>query len=950
MKRVGYVVATDSLSLEEGSGRSYLQSCKTLQSSIIPLIHLSSTPVRALPALLWWHYDSSTQFPPDALNPEVISAIRRYLRSGGSLLLTLLAAQYVVDLGIEIVRPNVITKGAWKEQCWAKDYPDIRGLASFQGHPVFDGLHGAAYTWSAAAGADYSCAIYENPCLPKQGRIVAIERQYIRLNEERRVAVEYRVGKGRVLAVGMHLYFADNKNRFRPHLERVAGNCLAYLAQLNPLPPSLRKRRGIEGDEFRKSHSHATYWPFEPRTIRLVHHKSSPLKIATHTLKIQQSGLRIDRERATENFFNVGGRRMLIMGTEKTGIEEVWVHPVRVLRNLRVGFKIGGAKTIWSNTHESRITVRPESISREFGVGETQIIETVFADPKLPAGGIHYDIKSQNDVEILVCGEIDLRMMWPLSENATGPLEHSWDRGLQAVVVKSSVANLVAIVGISKKPQDVDHESWTLNSPFPLLGREGSRVSSVSPPDVKVPFCFKLQLDAYENRFTLCFAGSNQGMKEAEGAYRSFMNDPLVAHNRQASHFKGVLNSASHVSDPEINDAYRWAITGIDRFFVETPGVGRSLMAGYATTKSGWDGGHAISGRPGYAWYFGRDSVWTSLALLAHGKLQSTARAKARFFSMVRSVLEFLGRYQDITGKILHECTTSGFIHYDAGDSTPLYVMLMGRYLRASRDMNFVKKEYHRLVKAIEFCFSTDTDGDHLIENTNVGHGWIEGGPLFPAHAELYLNACWCAALEEAAYVAQKLNRRKVAGLPAEAPKTFGAKAGEWKREAVKIRRIINEKFWNTETGLYNFAKNPDGRFNTARTILPAVAMYFGLTDADKAKRSLHTYSSKRFLTDWGVRLISSNDPVYNASGYHSGSVWPLFTGWVALAAKRYGERELGARLAKINLLLYKQFGSGYTPEVLHGERCELAGVCAHQAWSEAMAVLPLLEGKSLTG
>jgi glycogen debranching enzyme len=293
-------------------------------------------------------------------------------------------------------------------------------------------------------------------------------------------------------------------------------------------------------------------------------------------------------------------------------------------------------------------------------------------------------------------------------------------------------------------------------------------------------------------------------------------------------------------------------------------------------------------------------------------------------------VLGFLGNYQDITGKIPHEVTTSGHVHYDAADSTPLYIILMGRYLRASNDLRFVRIEFHRIRKAIEFCFSTDTDGDHLIENSNVGHGWIEGGPLFPAHAELYLNACWASALDEASFIASRLNR--------------GEEGSLWSNEARRVKRIINRRFWNADSGFYNFSKNPDGTFDAAKTVLPVVAMYFGLIDKKKARECLRRYSASTFSTDWGMRLISNDDPMYNPAGYHYGSVWPLFTGWTALAELRCGLREEALKHLTDTLELHKRFALGYLPEVLHGERCELAGVCAHQAWSGALPVLGLLE------
>ncbi len=88
-------------------------------------------------------------------------------------------------------------------------------------------------------------------------------------------------------------------------------------------------------------------------------------------------------------------------------------------------------------------------------------------------------------------------------------------------------------------------------------------------------------------------------------------------------------------------------------------------MSGYFTTARGWNGGHEESGRPGYAWYFGRDTELTGMALSAIGA-----------YHKVREILVTFGKYQAPEGKIYRELTTSGSVHYDASDATPLYVAL----------------------------------------------------------------------------------------------------------------------------------------------------------------------------------------------------------------------------------------------------------------------------------
>ena len=343
-------------------------------------------------------------------------------------------------------------------------------------------------------------------------------------------------------------------------------------------------------------------------------------------------------------------------------------------------------------------------------------------------------------------------------------------------------------------------------------------------------------------------------------------------------------------------------------------------MAGLGTTERGWDGAQKINGRPGYAWYFGRDSEWTSFAVLDYGD-----------FEKVKKVLEFLGKYQDLTGKIFHELTSSNAVHYDAADATPLYVILMGKYLNATGDAAFIKKEWPKIKKAIDFCYSTDTDKDGLIENTNVGHGWVEGGKIYGAHVTFYLAGLWASTLEYGSRIAGALNEKEL--------------SRTYMRDCEKVKRIIDKDFWNADTKFYNDGKNIDGNFSSTKTIQVTVPMYFNATDAIKSARSIKEFFGNDYSTNWGARIISESNPMFNPKGYHYGTVWPLFTGWAALAEYKYGFSNQGFQHAMNNLLIYKNWGLGYIEEVLNGIEYKPAGVCSHQAWSESMAIQPLLEG-----
>ncbi len=49
---------------------------------------------------MWWHYDTAQSLPEAALAPAVVSALKSYRASGGSLLLTTFAGRYLEALNV----------------------------------------------------------------------------------------------------------------------------------------------------------------------------------------------------------------------------------------------------------------------------------------------------------------------------------------------------------------------------------------------------------------------------------------------------------------------------------------------------------------------------------------------------------------------------------------------------------------------------------------------------------------------------------------------------------------------------------------------------------------------------------------------------------------------------------------------------------------------------------
>ncbi|MBP1654208.1 MAG: hypothetical protein H6Q28_764, partial [Bacteroidetes bacterium] len=337
--------------------------------------------------------------------------------------------------------------------------------------------------------------------------------------------------------------------------------------------------------------------------------------------------------------------------------------------------------------------------------------------------------------------------------------------------------------------------------------------------------------------------------------------------------------------------------------------------------RRGWNGEHKISGRPGYAWYFGRDAAWSSFAVDGYGD-----------FETVRKQLELYQKFQDHTGKIYHELMTSGVVHFDASDSTPLFVILAGHYARASGDVAFVRKSWPSLKRAMDFMYSTDTDGDGLIENTDVGHGWMEpGGSLFGVHSEMHLTALWSQALREAASLAALVGEKELGA-------TYAA-------DAENVRVILNRDFWNSRTQYFNYGKLKDGTYRGEPTALAAAAALYGLVDDEKARPMLERLAGNGFSTNWGVRVVSGTSRIFNPRSYQEGSVWPLMTGWTALGEYTYGNSAQGFMHAMNVMRIKNLWTLGFVQEVMNGAVNRPQGVCPHQCWSETNIIHPLVEG-----
>ncbi len=146
--------------------------------------------------------------------------------------------------------------------------------------------------------------------------------------------------------------------------------------------------------------------------------------------------------------------------------------------------------------------------------------------------------------------------------------------------------------------------------------------------------------------------------------------------------------------------------------------------------------------------------------------------------------------------------------------------------------------------------------------------------------------------------------------------------------------------------GTYAFSKNKDGSYDKTLSVYPSVAMWSTGAGLPESGPMLSAWSGSHFGTDWGVRALGDAQAVFDPMAYHQGTVWPLFTGWAAMAEYRGGRPMAGYRALMQNVGLTWAQDPGFVTEVISGAFFQPLGrSSSHQLWSSAMTLAPAVRG-----
>jgi glycogen debranching enzyme len=615
--------------------------------------------------------------------------------------------------------------------------------------------------------------------------------------------------------------------------------------------------------------------------------------------------------------FTVAGPEGIVVGQQQ-GPFEAWVLPVKLLSHLTVEAQVEGYPVpLDLNSMAREIEVRPDRTTITYSHIAVTVRQIMFSPDAAPAGTgpiVLFQLDAVRPVTLTLRFTAEMREMWPKPGSGTPSAEWAGAAPSGFYALHTDFPDFTGAV--------------TIPGASPGIMAPYQERPQIHPLELIVHFDPKTDAGKF---YPLLMAVGHTAASAATPALAA----TLASLNRQipalyAAHVARLTAQEKQQTsivtpDADLNRDLAWAELSIEQLRARAvPSGEMGLVAGYYASGD--------SARPGFGWFFGRDTLYTLYAIDSFGD-----------FPLARTALEFLIHRQRADGKMPHEYSQTAAelqpphdwnsfpYEYAAADSTPLFLTAMLDYVRASGDLAFLKTNREAVLKAWQFETTHDADGDGIYDNAQ-GTGWVESWPPGMPHQEIYLALLDQQASSAMTELASQLGETQVASAARE--------------RAAKVRETIEREYFLPQEGQYAFSFNGDGKIDSTATIFPAIAWWNGGAGLAHPEASLKRWASHDFATDWGLRDVAESDPMYDPISYHQGSVWPLFTGWAAMAQYRSGHPLAGYQATLQNADLTTAQDLGAVTELLSGAFFEPFGrSTSHQLWSSAMVVTPILRG-----
>jgi len=358
--------------------------------------------------------------------------------------------------------------------------------------------------------------------------------------------------------------------------------------------------------------------------------------------------------------------------------------------------------------------------------------------------------------------------------------------------------------------------------------------------------------------------------------------------------------------------------------------------------------GFLKAGFPRFLGLFGRDALISAWQLLEYDS--SIAR------NTLLVLVELQGEKIDLEtgeqpGKICHEYypkNTSeywwkkykakcqwlkkGKVLYVSCDSTPLFLILLGKYFEKTRDNKLVKKLWPNVLRALNWMRSygdEDKDGflDYQRKNPKnlFNQGWKD------THYNIYnwqppielveIQGYKYLALKSISYL-QSLHHLKF-------PKY------DIKIEAKNFKKSFLKKYWWPKERFFYLALDGKDQPYQAVTSNPGHLLFTGIVNRKEAGGIVKRLFKKDIWTEYGIRTHSMKEPNFGPLSYHLGSIWPHDNWIIAQGLKKLGYQKEYSKIKNALFKVYKELG--FMPEyygVVDGKFVQASQACYPQAWA----------------
>jgi len=497
-------------------------------------------------------------------------------------------------------------------------------------------------------------------------------------------------------------------------------------------------------------------------------------------VQVQRWPWSLERTEDLEHPYVTAGNRVYSVATQHGEFPEigwrqpsemsgVWDHPIKLLDGFWLGITFGPfnpanpvGKVRWL-TQASRWRMTPGQVEITYQLPKLEVIRHEYGVDDYEGLLVRLELinRSRKPLPLTLhfLARTDLRLAWLGKERLLwrdGRDEALYLDELACIVASNTANPAYVLFGAQRRPTAVTigNELWATQQ------TEGQGISG--------RLSYQLTLPASSTEEVVFqIAGSNRSSEDAIATFQHLQAESDALCTRQRQRYEQVLaRNALHSNDELMDTAFGWAKVTLQMLERNVPGIGQGIAAGL----------------PDYPWWFGNDTAYATLPLVASGQ-----------FELALNSLRTLVRHSEAVngdGAVVHEILTQGRVHHNGMlVETLLFTRACYHAFRWTGDRAFLQEVYG-------FCKRGLLDvvlGKHDLDGTLCarGSGLVDTREL--------QHGAGMKTLDIAAYTYEAL--LCLAELAAEA--NDADLVPELREKAQRLRAFVNTAWWIEEEGLY---------------------------------------------------------------------------------------------------------------------------------------------------